>query len=320
MQECPQCRKLFDPVPASGDFCPECADSIRDEFGLPTLFRAAWNRWLNRIRWLLQIISRRNRAKLKDVKPFKESRTGIILSFAAHQIISTWGVAVTVPWLVATGFDFIRLFGKTFPRQASYWILTETGFFPFQIAFALLLGWLLGSDLRRKSMLWVWVLPLAILGYAVAIVPTLTPFLAPPIMQAGINQSRLWHYFGWGCRPDRRCLDQILVTLPFYSAAAYSIGALLAPKMPSNYRTASAVRFWASLILGLVCLACAISLIIQAKHDQSLLRQSIPNGMGGLRWFVVCYELVPLAVGGLLLFFADWMRRKGETGTATDIA
>jgi hypothetical protein len=320
MQECPQCGKLFDPVPASGDFCQDCADAIRDDFGLPAMLRRVWIRWQEHARRLRPIRFRRKVRQLEDTSPAKESRARIALSFAVHQIVGTWGVGVTVPWLVAFGGDFLRLVGKTYPMRDSYWILTETGYFPLQIAFAMFLGWLLGRDLRRKAMLWVWVIPFAILCYAVAAVPTISPFPIPSTFQAGIGQSRLWHYFAPGCRSEHRCLDQIVVIMPFYAGAAYSIGAFLAPRMPADSRTASAIRFWASLTVGLVCLAGATSLVFQAKQVQSLLRQLVPNGLGELRWFFLSYCLVPVAMGACLIYFADWLRRRKGIHPAAEIA
>ena len=320
MQECPQCGKLFDPVPTSGDFCQECADAIRKDFGLPATLRRVWIRLQGPARWLHSIKSRRKEHQHEDASPAKESRIRIVLSFAVHQFIGTWGAGVAIGWLVAFGGDFLRLFGKVFPMRDSYWILTETGYFPLQIAFAMFLGWLLGRDLRRRSMLWVWVIPFAILCYAVAAIPTVSPSLTPPAMQAGGGQSRLWHYFGAGCRSEHRCLDQIIITMPFYAGTAYSIGAFLAPRIPSNSRLARAIRFWASLTVGLAYLAVATSLLIQAKHVQSLLRQSVPNGLGELRWLALSYDLVHVAAGGCLVFFADWLRRTREIHSAADIA
>jgi hypothetical protein len=318
MQECPQCGKPFDPVPTSGDFCQDCADAIRDDFGLQSILRRAWIRLQESARWLLSIKSRRKEYQREDASTAKQSRTKIVLSFAVHQFISTWGVGVTIGWLVAFGGDFLRLFGKGFPMRDSYWILTETGYFPLQIAFAMFLGWLLGRDLRRRSMLWVWVIPFAILCYAVVAIPTIAPWLTPSAMQAGIGQSRLWHYFASGCRAERRCLDQIIFTMPFYASVAYSIGALLAPRMPADSQTASTIRFWASLTIGLVYLAEATLLLVQAKQVQALLRQSVPNGLGEMRWFAVFYDLVPVAAGGCLIFFAEWLWRKREIPSAVN--
>jgi hypothetical protein len=299
MQECPQCRKPFDPLPTSGDFCPDCADAIRDEFGLSALLQRLW---------------------IRGVKPAL-ARTRIVLEFAVHQLIGTWGVGLTAPFLVGFGFDFLRLFGRNYPMRHLHWILTETGYFPVQIGFALFLGWFLGRDLRRRLMFWVWVLPFAILCYAVAAVPTFSLVPISPALQAGFGQSRLWHYFGPGCQPERRCLDQIVVIMPFYAAAAYSIGALLAPRIPEDSRSASAIRFWAGLTIGLIFLAGAISILVEARQPQFqlFLRQSLPDGWWAWRWLLLPYGLLPAVVGAWLIDFAFRMRRKQETHATADV-
>ena len=320
MLECPQCGKLFDAVPTSGDYCLDCADAIRDEGGLTAIFKRAWLRWLERAGRLCLIIAQRKARPLEDSSPAKESRIRIVLSFAVHQFIGTWGIALMVPWLVAFGADFLRLFGKTFPMHDSHWILTETGYFPLQIAFGMFLGWLLGRDLRRGAMVWVWVIPFGILCYAVATVPTISPFPIPSTLQAGISHSRLWHYFATGCVAEHRCLDQIVFTMPFYASAAYSIGALLASRMPKDSQLVRAIRFWASLTVGLFFIVGATTLVIEAMRPQAqeLLRQSL-MGSGELRWFMLLYELVPVAAGGCLILFADWIRRKQQTDTAANL-
>ena len=106
--------------------------------------------------------------------------------------------------------------------------------------------------------------------------------------------------------------------MPFYAGAAYSIGALMAPRMPAGSLLASTIRSWARLIVRLIFLAVATSLLIQAKQFQSLLRQSIPNGLGELRWFLVSVEFVPVAVGAGLIYFADWLRRAKEIHSVAD--
>jgi hypothetical protein len=318
MQECPQCGKLFDPVPLSGDFCQACSDTIRDDFGLPAMLRRLWIRLQESVRWLRSIKSRPKENQHESAFPAKESRARIVLSFAVHQVIGTWGVGVTIGWLVAFCEDFLRLFGKTFPMRDAHWILTETGYFPLQIAFALFLGWLLGRDLRRRAMLWVWVIPFVILCYAVAAIPTISPWLTPSATQAGIGEPRLFHYFAAGCRAEYRCLDQIIFTMPFYASAAYSIGALLATRMPVDSQTASTIRSWASLIVGLIYLSDATLLLVQAKQVQSLLRQTVPNGFGASRWLGLGSDLVPLAAGGCLVYFADWLQRTKKIRSIAD--
>jgi len=54
--------------------------------------------------------------------------------------------------------------------------------------------------------------------------------MAPPSLSVQIaqeSQNPFWHYFGWGCRPKERCIDQLVITMPFYASVAYSLGARL---------------------------------------------------------------------------------------------
>jgi hypothetical protein len=48
-------------------------------------------------------------------------------------------------------------------------------------------------------------------------------FVLTPLPLVGRTQR----YFGWGCRPELRCFVQLAVTLPFYTAASYSLAAFL---------------------------------------------------------------------------------------------
>jgi hypothetical protein len=73
-------------------------------------------------------------------------------------------------------------------------------------------------------MVWVWVIPGLILCYALVAAPNLSPDSASVLMHSDGMISR---YFGWACQPRNGCLDQLVITMPFYTAAAYSIGARL---------------------------------------------------------------------------------------------
>jgi uncharacterized protein (DUF2062 family) len=126
---------------------------------------------------------------------------------------------------------------KTYLPQV-HWVLYGTPFFPTQIALALFVGWILGGSLPHRAMLWVWVLPLAALCLAfigIPLLPAPSPLsiLFPPINDLTITQtvslgfaSRLSHFFGrgGGIQP----YDQVVATLPLYSAMGYSLGAWLA--------------------------------------------------------------------------------------------
>lgn len=146
------------------------------------------------------------------------------LLFLMHQLIGTIGVGVGALLLTGLAFDLLRLLGRHYTMGYSHWILTGTPYFPVQIVLALFLGWLLSRRFHHRSMLWVWILPTGILCCAFAVLPTVTSLTL---------QFRLSHFFGWGCRPENRCFDQIGVTLPFYIAVAYSAGALLARRTSS---------------------------------------------------------------------------------------
>lgn len=159
-----------------------------------------------------------------------ETMTRFVWLLFLHQFVSTLGIIVVAPPILEFGLDVLRLVSSSFQAREYGWILIETPYFPVQIILALTVGWLVSGYLRHRSMLWVWVIPFVILCGAVVAYPrigqiTLARFAEPS------TASSLSHFFGWGCQPRNACLDQVLITLPFYSSAAYSIGAFLARKL-----------------------------------------------------------------------------------------
>jgi FtsH-binding integral membrane protein len=146
----------------------------------------------------------------------------LVLVFLAHQLVGTLGVAFFAYYLGSAVFELLGLFGRSYSMRPVHWILTETPFFPIQIVVGLYLGWLFSRHFKQRPMLWVWVLPFLVLLYALA---TFSDGSSSALDQ---TTGRLSHYFGWGCQPKDRCLDQLLVTMPFYAAVAYSAGARLA--------------------------------------------------------------------------------------------
>jgi hypothetical protein len=156
------------------------------------------------------------------------TRVKSLLVFAFHQFVGTWGIAFLAAFGLFSLFDVLPNFANWKPSlRPVHWVLTENPFYPVQIIVGLYLGWLLGRRFNHRSMLWIWILPLAILIYAFAATPTLSPW-ASILARPDTVQSRLSYYFGWGCQPRARCLDQLLITMPFYASVAYSFGALLA--------------------------------------------------------------------------------------------
>jgi hypothetical protein len=184
-----------------------------------------------------------------------------VLTFILHQYIATLGIDIFAGFLVAYCFDVLGLFGKHFPPKIIFWILTGTPYYPVQIGLALLLGWSIGRRVQQKAMLWVWVLPLTYLVYALIAIPTLVPNWIPPRYQAGVGESRFKHYFGWGCGGVHPCFDQNAITVLFYIAAAYSIGALLARTVPKRFRS-NKTEIWKSLTVAFIFAFIAVLEIV----------------------------------------------------------
>jgi len=148
-----------------------------------------------------------------------------VLLFVIHQFVGTWGIAFFAYYLGSSTLELLSALGRTYSMRPLHWILTETPFFPVQIALGLYMGWLLSRRFNHRSMLWVWIIPASILCYAVVAGATFSPFETSVLTTSG---DPLAHYFGWGCQLKYRCQDQLLITMPFYASAAYSIGAWLA--------------------------------------------------------------------------------------------
>src|SRR5215467_8736989 len=180
-----------------------------------------------------------------------KSRAKSVATFALHQFIGMYGIPYTAPIVFSLAFKCLLLFGRSYPRRAFYAVVSGFPYFPVQIIFALILGWLLGRALRHRSIVWVWVLPLVIVCYSVTTFRT----LVPTSVLASIGQSRFSYYFGWGCRPENHCLDQLLITMPLYSCFAYSLGAALARRAFGYTDSKSSRHFMAVTVAGFVVVA-----------------------------------------------------------------
>jgi hypothetical protein len=147
-----------------------------------------------------------------------------VLTFVMHQFIGTWGIAFFAALALTTTFDGLAAFGWHSPMRYVHWVLTQNPYYPVQISLGLYFGWRLSRRFRHKSMVLVWIAPLVILCGAVV---TFTPAWRSVLVHPPPGQTRLSHYFGWGCQPTNHCLDQLLATMPFYVSVAYSLGAWL---------------------------------------------------------------------------------------------
>jgi hypothetical protein len=134
-------------------------------------------------------------------------------TFPLHQIVSIVGVAILSGMIT---FDLMT-------TSRAQWLLTETHFFPVQIGVAFLVGFLLHRYLLHRVMQWVWVLPFLFLCVCFGLGVKFVSFdeYSLPV------GKRVALYFGTSCRPEDRCFVQLAITLPFYTAASYSLAAFL---------------------------------------------------------------------------------------------
>ena len=196
-------------------------------------------------------------------------RLKIAVCFTAHQIFATLGVIFAAPWVLVLLGEIglhVGLQGSSLPLQ---WLLYGTPFFPGYVLLAIALGWLLSGWLRHRSMLWVWALPLLALCVGVVRYPQIPRpsyitmiavlgvypwqrFVPVPPGRLGLVAA-LSHFLGWG--HGVQPYDQVLVVVPFYTAAAYSIGAVLARRFfraDPFFKSLRQLRVWRlALALGL---------------------------------------------------------------------
>jgi hypothetical protein len=145
-----------------------------------------------------------------------------------HQFISAWGInwfaAICAALLGSFLGELFSLFGRPYSMHWLHWLLTETPYFPVDSSRTVLRMEALPS--LRPSLDALGLDPSGLgTDLHCGCGSTLSPESRSVLTQTG---GPLSHYFGGGCQPKYRCLDQLLVTLSFYSAAAYSIGAGLA--------------------------------------------------------------------------------------------
>lgn len=147
------------------------------------------------------------------------------LRFLIHSAVAAIGVPVATSVLrysiLLSIQEFYPSAGLRVGKQL-HWILLQTPYFPAQITMGLLLGFQVGRFFRHREMLWTWIVP----ALAIVLLILFAPFR--PVIVSGIEISKVHHFFGWSCLPQNHCFEQVGFTLPFYSASAYSVGALLA--------------------------------------------------------------------------------------------
>jgi len=141
--------------------------------------------------------------------------------------MGTLGTAFLSAFALESLYDLPRLFNPNFSMRPVHWLLTENPYYPIQILLSLYVGWRLGRRFPARGMSRVFLLPLLFLGYAVGTKLVLIPDWSSALMSPEAGRSRLSYYFGSGCQPRFHCLDQLLLTMPFYVSVAYSLGTVI---------------------------------------------------------------------------------------------
>jgi hypothetical protein len=93
------------------------------------------------------------------------TRVKSLFVFVFHQVVGTWGIAFIAAFGLFSLFDMVPdSVGWKPSVQFAHRLLTENPYYPIRIVSGLYFGWLLGRRFQHRSMLWIWVLPLLILG------------------------------------------------------------------------------------------------------------------------------------------------------------
>ena len=200
--------------------------------------------------------------------------------FALHEFIATFGVLTLGAVSVASVTEIPRLWGHVVTGRYFHSVLTENPYYPVQLVVGLVLGWINGYRLQSRLIRWVWLLPFCLLSLA---------FVALSTVSSLAFQARLSHFFGYGCRPEDRCSDQLAITLPFYAATAYSVGAIFAQTLRHS-DLGRQRQSWFTLIVGVVFLAATGFDFVQSVIYGS---QSVPPDF---RWLIVVFAALPAAI------------------------
>lgn len=151
-----------------------------------------------------------DRDYLKALSGILRTGLSVVMNFAICMI----GVIILSNLLIPSFFSLAHIWYSSVTSRQVHWILTEVHGFPVQAALGLLFGFVLAKYMRRKLMVWTWVLPLVFLCIAILLSPQ-------------YYSSIFDHFFGSGCTVAGHCFDQVALTMPVIASTAYSLGALI---------------------------------------------------------------------------------------------
>jgi hypothetical protein len=144
-----------------------------------------------------------------------------VLTFLLHQFLSTVAVMFGSPIIVFSITSVLHIWAPDINNHTASSVLTTISGFPIQTMLASLFGFWLHKWTGQKAALWVWIIPA--LGMLILLV-------YGPVAEYGPHSGAnvFSHFFGSGCKPEHRCFDQIIFTLPLCTSLAYSLGAAFA--------------------------------------------------------------------------------------------
>ena len=143
-------------------------------------------------------------------------------SWLAHTAVAAVGVPLLTAAISITGADALGDSSAASNVKYAQHLLTGMHWFPLQTVAALILGFVVSRALKARLGVWTWILPLVALTAALPFLPLVSPYARNLVLTLPEKLSDL---FGSGCDVRQRCLDQVVLTLPFYSSVGYSIGA-----------------------------------------------------------------------------------------------
>lgn len=176
------------------------------------------------------------------------------LVIVMHQVLATLGVPFWALVLTSIAFGIPRLWGHVFRMSDLRGVLLAAPYYPIQIIVGLFGGWLVWRQSRHRIMLWVWVFPLVALILGILDDLTRSFDLRPGFFALNFRIT-LMRFFGSQCRLEDRCFNQIGLSLPFYTAVAYAIGAWLALRFPIRSRLLNRIVNLTVIGVGILILA-----------------------------------------------------------------
>jgi|GEM_PF-1040847 len=234
--------------------------------------------------------SKRNKSQVK--------RASILV---IHQLSATLGVLLWAGLMANVGLMLPRLWGHIFVMDNLRAILVAPPFYPVQIVVGILWGWLVWNRFQHRVMFLVWIFPLIILLIEMLGHSTRTSSLYPGAVISNFRPM-LSQFFGSSCRVEDHCFVQLGVTLPFYSAVSYAVGALFAMRFPIRSIYFTQVVHWTIITIAVLVLADTVMGILQSVASYPW-------------WLVVFASAFQALMGVCLISFAFKLRRlDGDRG------